>query len=323
MPMSDTIGMEKFYFSVHPQIFRVETIRTFDLFVANSDGRIGLFHSAGEIYTAEYHRKVYKEGISALYIRTSDKGRFTTYLEENFPFIMDDHLIGSEGKAEIAHEVLTFIAITLFSNPGAEIVASFKKAIEKVTEYVLANEESVKQLIRLTTNGFQEYNHAVNVGIFGLGLAREVFGVKSGNNMPEIAAGFFLHDIGKYTIPRHICRRNGPLSAEEWKIMRTHPEQGYKMLQVFNAISEEVGIIVLQHHERHNGTGYPRRLRGGKIHTYAKICAIADVFDALTAQRPYRTSKSSFHALAVMQNEMKNEFDPEFFARFVRLFSKV
>jgi HD-GYP domain-containing protein (c-di-GMP phosphodiesterase class II) len=315
--------MEKFYFSVHPKNFRTNTVRTFDLFVTNSDGRVGLFHPAGEVYTEEYHRKILKEGISALYIRTSDKGRFTSYLEENFPYIMGDHLINGEGKAEIAHEVLTFIASALFSTPGAEIVASFKKAIEKVTEYVLANEDSVKLLIQLTTTGFQEYNHAVNVGIFGLGLAREVLGVNSGHNMPEIAAGFFLHDIGKYSIPRHICRRNGPLSAEEWNIMRKHPEQGYKMLEAFNAISEEVGIIVLQHHERHNGKGYPRKLREKQIHTYAKICAIADVFDALTAQRPYRTSKSSFHALAVMQNEMKNEFDPEFFARFVRLFSKV
>jgi HD-GYP domain-containing protein (c-di-GMP phosphodiesterase class II) len=236
---------------------------------------------------------------------------------------MDDPLINTEGKAAIAHEVLTFIAMTLFSTPGAEIVAGFKKAIEKVTQFVLANEDAIKQLIRLTTNGFQEFNHAVNVGIFGLGLAREVLGAQPGHNMPEIAAGFFLHDIGKYTIPRHICRRSGPLSAEEWNIMRKHPEQGFKMLQAFNAISEEVGIIVLQHHERHNGSGYPHKLRDERIHTYAKICAIADVFDALTAQRPYRTSKSSFHALAIMQNEMKNEFDPEFFARFVRLFSKV
>ena len=105
--------------------------------------------------------------------------------------------------------------------------------------------------------------------------------------------------------------------------MKKHPEQGYKILQKFNALSDAISIIVLQHHERHDGRGYPLGLKAEKIHTYSKICAIADVFDALTSHRPYRSPKSSFHALAVMQNEMKNEFDSDFFSLFVKLFSRV
>jgi HD-GYP domain-containing protein (c-di-GMP phosphodiesterase class II) len=95
------------------------------------------------------------------------------------------------------------------------------------------------------------------------------------------------------------------------------------MLQKFGVLSEEIAAIVLQHHERNDGKGYPLGLKGDKIHTLSKICTIADVFDALTSQRPYRTSKSSFHALGIMQNEMKHEFDGEFFAQFVRLFSRM
>lgn len=321
--MNDISGLEKFYISVHPQIFRIDTIRSFDLYAKNSDGRINLFHSANDLYSAEQHGRIFNENIAALYIKINDKGRYTRYLEENFPFIMEDPLISNLDKAEIGHEVITFIAMTLFSTPGAEIVAGFKKAIELIADYIFFSEDGIKHLIRLTSNGYQEYNHAVNVGIFGLGLAKELLGDNEAHNIPGIAAGFFLHDIGKYTIPRHISRRNGPLSPEEWNIMRKHPEQGYRMLQTFSALSDEISTIVLQHHERHDGTGYPLGIKGDKIHTYAKICTIADVFDALTSQRPYRTSKSSFHALAVMQNEMKGEFDPDFFARFVRLFSKI
>ncbi len=321
--MNDSSGLEKFYISVHPQIFRIDTVRTFDLYAKNADGKVSLFHSAGDIYSADQHGRIFSDNIPALYIRNGDKGRYTRYLEENFPFIMDDPLINEQDKAEIAHEILTFIAMTLFSTPGAEIVTAFKNAIKHVTDMVLFNDDSVKYLIQLTSNGFHEYNHAVNVGIFGLGLAKEILGEEEGHDMAEIASGFFLHDIGKYTIPRHISRRNGPLSPEEWNIMRKHPEQGHRMLQAFNTLTDEVSTIVLQHHERHDGKGYPLGIKGNKIHTYAKICTIADVFDALTSQRPYRTPKSSFHALAIMQNEMKSEFDPDFFARFVRLFSKV
>jgi len=140
--------------------------------------------------------------------------------------------------------------------------------------------------------------------------------------MAEIAAGLFFHDIGQYTIPKHINQRKGPLSSEEWEIMKKHPEEGYKLLKKFGVMTDEMKVIVIQHHERHNGSGYPFGLMGDEIHTYSKICAISDAFDALTSNRPYRNARSSFNALAVMQNEMKGEFDPQFFARFVRLFSK-
>ncbi len=321
--MGETISTEKFYFPVHPQIFRIDTIRSFDVFAKASDGRLGMFHPAGEIYSADSHAKVYKWNIPALYIKSSDKGRYNRYLEENFPFIMDDPLINTESKAEIAHESLIFIAMTLFSSPGSDIIANYKKTIEIIVDFVQANDEAVKFLIRRTSSSYHEYNHAVNVGIFGLGLAKEIFGNDPNHNLSDIASGFFLHDIGKFTIPRHICKRNGPLSVEEWAIMKKHPEQGYKILQKFNALSDAISIIVLQHHERHDGRGYPLGLKAEKIHTYSKICAIADVFDALTSHRPYRSPKSSFHALAVMQNEMKNEFDSDFFSLFVKLFSRV
>lgn len=321
--MNEIPGIEKFYISVHPQIFRIDTIRSFDIFAKNDTGRVNLFHPAGEIYTAEQHGRVFKHNISALYIRIIDKGRYTKYLEENIPFIMQDPFISLQDKAEISHEVLTLIAMTIFSSPGTEIILSFKKTIEEVTNFVLWNDEASKFLIQLTSSGFNEYNHAVNVGIFGLGLAKEVLVGKGDYNMSEITSGFFLHDLGKFTIPKHISRRNGPLSPDEWTIMKKHPEQGYRMLQKFGVLSEEVSTIVLQHHERNDGKGYPLGLKSEKIHMFSKICTIADVFDALTAQRPYRSPKSSFHALGVMQNEMKNEFDSEFFAHFVRLFSRI
>lgn len=321
--MNETVGIDKFFISVHPQIFRIDSIRSFDIYIKNFDGRISLFHSAGEIYSAEHHGKIFKLSVPALYIRTIDKGRYTRYLEENFTFIMNDPLINTQDKAEIAHEVLTLISMTLFSSPGTETILGYKKAIEEITDFVLRDEDAVKYLIQLTSSNYHEYNHAVNVGIFGLGLAKEVLVGKGDHNMSEIAAGFFLHDLGKYTIPKHISRRNGPLSADEWVIMRKHPEQGYRMLQKFNILSEEISLIVLQHHERNSGNGYPLGLKNEKIHQYSKICTIADVFDALTSQRPYRNSRSSFNALAVMQNEMKNEFDSDFFTQFVRLFSRV
>jgi HD-GYP domain-containing protein (c-di-GMP phosphodiesterase class II) len=321
--MNDSPTKEKFYIPVYPQILRVDSILSFDIFAKNSDGGFVLFHPAGELYSSETHAKIYKWNIPLLYIKTSDKVRYNHYLEENFQSIMYDPLITTERKAEIAHVTVTGIAMSLFTSPGADIIASYKKTIYIIIQYVLSNEEGIKFLIKQTSSSFHEYNHAVNVGVFGLGLAKEIFGNDSPHNMVEITHGFFLHDIGKYTIPRHIRKRNGTLTPEEWAIMKKHPEQGYKILQTFNALSEEISLIVLQHHERNDGKGYPEGLKSKRIHMYSKICSFADVFDALTSQRPYRSTKSSFNALIVMQNEMKNEFDSDFFAHFVKLFSRM
>ena len=104
--------------------------------------------------------------------------------------------------------------------------------------------------------------------------------------------------------------------------MKNHPDDGNSLLEKFNHLTPEAKVIVLQHHERHDGKGYPNGLKGKQIHIYSKVCTIADVFDALTSKRSYKKSLSSFDALKIMRNEMSEEFDPDFFKQFVFLFSK-
>ena len=135
-----------------------------------------------------------------------------------------------------------------------------------------------------------------------------------------MAAGFFLHDIGKSIVPLRILNKKGPLTHVEREIIKKHPEKGYQILKKCNEVSEEIKIIILQHHERHNGDGYPKGLKGDQIHIYAKICMIADVFDALTSYRPYKEKYSTFNALKIMNSEMYENFDPRFFESFVKLF---
>ncbi len=187
--------------------------------------------------------------------------------------------------------------------------------------FILTEEDSVANLINLTHLDFTIYNHSINVGIFATGLMKALFTEETTHNLEELAAGFFLHDIGKSEIPLNILLKPGPLDSEEWALMKEHPARGYSILLKFNHITPESQIIVLQHHERNNGAGYPQGLRGNSIHLYSKICSIADVFEALVAKRPYKKSKTIFEALQIMREQMKNDFDPLFFKKFVLLFT--
>ena len=162
----------------------------------------------------------------------------------------------------------------------------------------------LRNLIRLTSYDFTTFTHSVNVGIFAIGLAKVLFADNPEHDMKEIASGFFLHDIGKCAIPLSILTKPGPLSDSEWRIMKNHPQKGYEILKKFNKLTPEAKVIVLEHHERYNGRGYPMGVKGDKVHIYSKICCIADVFDALTAKRPYKAPLSSFEAMK--SNERRN-----------------
>jgi HD-GYP domain-containing protein (c-di-GMP phosphodiesterase class II) len=102
--------------------------------------------------------------------------------------------------------------------------------------------------------------------------------------------------------------------------MKRHPALGFKLLHETRQLTEESKTIVLQHHERVDGAGYPKGLRGAEIHIYGRICSIADVYDALTSDRPYRKKLPPYEALKIMHNEMINHFQRDLFQQFVLMF---
>jgi len=122
--------------------------------------------------------------------------------------------------------------------------------------------------------------------------------------------GVFLHDVGKIHIPERLLKKSGLLEEAEWKIMRGHVVTGYAMLSS-NVALTEVAAIVLAHHERYDGTGYPHRLEGDDIPFGARICAVADCFDMLTAANPsYRRAMTVSEAWTYVRSQQGTHFDP-------------
>ncbi|MCE5249890.1 HD-GYP domain-containing protein [bacterium] len=304
------------------QTIKNDSIKSFDLFIKTKTGRLVLYSSREELFTQEVHDTLLANGISVLYINEKDKDAYNAYLAENLAGILSDPEYSNSDKAEFAYLSISNIARALFEKPSEQLITSYKMAIAATMDFVLSENDAVSNLIQLTEFDQSTYNHSINVGIFATGLSKAIFSGDPDLNMAEIAAGFFLHDIGKCEIPLTILRKPGRLTHAEWNIIKTHPVKGHEILTKFNHITPESRLIVLQHHERNDGKGYPRGLKGEMIHVYSKICSIADVFEALVAERPYKKQLSFYYALNTMKSEMKNEFDPEFFKQFVLLFSE-
>ncbi len=137
-------------------------------------------------------------------------------------------------------------------------------------------------------------------------------GRELGMTAPEVrvlARSGLLHDVGKLGIPDAILQKHGGLSAPEWAVMKTHPEIGLRILQRFGHFKREL-LAVLYHHERMDGSGYPHGLAGEAIPIEARIVAVADMYDVLTSDRPYRKARSQTEARAIIQSENGTHLDP-------------
>ena len=133
----------------------------------------------------------------------------------------------------------------------------------------------------------------------------------------ELATAGMFHDVGLGVVRPDILRKAAPLDADERKLIQEHPVTGEQMLRQSGAMSDDVLLAVRWHHERLDGSGYPDNLRGRSIPWMARAVAIAEVFDSLTSDQPYRQRLTPFEALRIMMNEMRGAFDASLLKRFV------
>ncbi|MEA2460830.1 MAG: cyclic di-GMP phosphodiesterase [Actinomycetota bacterium] len=134
----------------------------------------------------------------------------------------------------------------------------------------------------------------------------------------EVSFGFMLHDVGKIGTPDAILRKPGPLTEDEWTVMRQHPEMGVKIVEPIGFSSTATDII-LGHHERWDGLGYPHRLAGEEIPLAARTFAVADAYDAMTSDRPYRPAMDTADALGAIKEVSGKMYDPDIVEVFLDL----
>lgn len=156
--------------------------------------------------------------------------------------------------------------------------------------------------------------HSVNVGVFAItiGLAMNL----PVNDVVCLGIGGLLHDLGKIKITKEIIDKRGPLAKDEFEQIKEHARYGYNILRRNPAVDHRILLTALQHHERHDGNGYPWGLSGNEVYPLARIAAVADVYDALTTDRVYRTRIHSADAIRMINEGAGTQFDPQVVAAF-------
>lgn len=167
--------------------------------------------------------------------------------------------------------------------------------------------------IYFNLNQFRNFDNYTYVHSVNVGLLATLIGMQMGyrnKQLKELTLSALLHDLGKMTIPSEILNKPDGLTIQEFEIIKQHPLRGVELLRDVK-VSPEVLAGIRQHHERWNGQGYPDGLRSTAIHPNARVIAVADVFDAITADRPYHDGMPPYHALELIQAGFYNDFEPE------------
>ncbi len=160
----------------------------------------------------------------------------------------------------------------------------------------------------------ETFGHSKTVSRYSLMLA-EACGIDDRTTLDDIRKGALLHDIGKIAVPDSILNKPAALNEEEWLVVRRHPEIGFGLVKNIGMV-REIGNIILHHHERFDGSGYPEGLKNGDIPIEARIFAVADTLDAITSPRPYRKARDFETAGREIARYSGTQFDPEIVKAF-------
>jgi len=191
-----------------------------------------------------------------------------------------------------------------------------QRMVEEISDSVTRNPGALISLARLKTADDYTYMHSVAVCAMMVALAKQL-----GLEESEVrAAGMsgLLHDLGKAAMPMDVLNKPGKLTDEEFAIIKTHPQAGYEMLCASSDVPAMALDVCLHHHEKMDGSGYPKRLHGEQISLFAKMGAVCDVYDAITSNRPYKTGWDPAESLRKMAEWSKGHFDPKVFQAFVK-----
>jgi PAS domain S-box-containing protein/putative nucleotidyltransferase with HDIG domain len=215
-------------------------------------------------------------------------------------------------------EVNILTAISDIAASAIQRARLFEKTSQQAKELSEAYDATIEGwALALELRDKETQGHSRNVTAMTLRLAA-VLGLDEEARV-HIRRGALLHDIGKMAIPDNILLKPGPLTDEEWITMRKHPQYAYQMLSSIRYLHPALDIPCC-HHEKWDGTGYPRGLQGEAIPLYARIFAVVDVMDALTSNRPYRPAWTRDEALNYIQRQANKHFDPRVVEAFLKLF---
>jgi HD-GYP domain-containing protein (c-di-GMP phosphodiesterase class II) len=280
-----------------------------DLFIRRpGHPKAELFRSASYPIEARDIEKLQHDGIEQLYISNEKADVYRRYLFKN---VLSDTNAAPTLRLEAIREA-TRVAFenALVASDHDTLVAATTELGKHLAQLVTNETIPFRELFTALKHDYYTFTHVCNVSVYSISIAGQS-GITDQNELAQIGAGALLHDIGKRHVPATVLNKPGRLSDDEWELIREHPVSGFRELAERSDVSWGQLMMVYQHHEKLDGSGYPAGICDEEIHPWARICAVADVFDALTCQRAYRKAVTKQDACEHLSRHAGEWFDAE------------
>jgi len=273
---------------------------------------------AGSQLTGEFKKFLQQRDVTKVFIHKEEFNLFLKRSAIRLKELVTNPYLKASKKNEILYRNATYVIKSIFSDP--KVGENFKHAISIVEIYsnFISMSEDIHPslLIQIFAKDYNLFAHSVQVAILAISFAK-ILG-KTQEEIFQLGLGGLLHDIGKLKISEEILNKPGPLTKEEFELMKSHPIYGKEILdKQTSLLPKESIIITLEHHESADGNGYPGKKTLEDTHPLAQIIHIVDCYDALTMNRVYRSALSPFEALKTMCNEMKSSFNLKLLENFI------
>lgn len=250
-----------------------------------------------------------KRGIMSVYIQEitdDDDDKPSPAAQKNIDRLRTDDRAKVYLSDSVRERVATGIQYVYNNTNDPALVRTTANIADTLMSAIQENDAMAIDISTLKTSDEYTFKHSVDVATISMIVAKKMG--MSDNAVHEIGIAGLLHDLGKTQIPLEILNKPARLDDDEFAIMRQHPVFSYRMIQNNPDLSDEIKLAVLQHHEKINGMGYPMATSGANITPYAKVLSVADIYDALVTERPYKSAFSQREALEMIMS-MTQELD--------------
>lgn len=310
--------LDSLYVPVELGNFTLDDSAGVDLFI-KADERYVLYRDATVPFRTIDSQRLRANGVNNLWIRIATEEGFHSGKELTFLLGLPDDQLAADIKARVLYGSAINTVRRAFANPaGKPEMEDLFDLVDLSLNFLESSPTALHVLISVMKHDYSVYTHGVNVATLALVLGRRA-GITDISDLRTLGLGTLLHDVGKLKVPAGILTKPGPLTNEEWGFIRQHPLWGLETLAVAGDLPADVIKLVGQHHERLDGSGYPDGTVPEDQHGFVKIIALADSYEALTGQRPYRNPLTPFGALSILKQDVGSKLDYETFVNLVSL----
>lgn len=286
------------------------TVTGFALHLRNEvDGRIQLYRGSDYPITDDDIQKLHDNGVTELYVTANAYHRYQHYLRDNLSRALEDEGVPARARFQMLNEVVKDVLSEAFASRSVDkTLEKVASAAQDIARLFSRGDVPLRSVYGLLCHDYQTFTHSANVAYYCVLLAK-MLGYKDEVDLEALATGGLLHDIGKLSIPTYLLNKRGQFTDAERDIFNRHPTHGFLDVCHREDLSFGQLMMIYQHHERLDGSGFPVGCVGEEIHSWARICAVADTFDDLTGTRPYRPGMIVSDALLSMERQAGTRFD--------------